>query len=158
MAGNLLLRDGRGFCVHCEQDFECGWQLYNHQRDGDGACSRLGISSDSDGGGEDDDASADGGEDDGVPLVEEGSPMDHDLGPLELPPPYDGDDHVCDDECDCDAVDDVNYGGDDLLKYESWGTCEVTKTGKEILRFLSMVIKGKSMSSNKAEDLLRYVP
>ena len=157
MSGNLLLEDGRGLCVHCGRDFQCGWQLYNHQRDGAGACRVAANLSSSDGESELADEECGCGEDAAPSECGCGEDPDEDLGPLEFPPHYEGQDHVCDDDCDCDAVDDVNYGGDDLLKYVTWGTCEITPTGKEILRFLSMVMKGKSMSSNKAEDLLRYV-
>jgi hypothetical protein len=62
----------------------------------------------------------------------------------------------CNDDCDCDAIDANDYGGDDLLKYMEWGQLEITETGAEVLRFLSMVMKGNSMSVNKADDLLRY--
>ena len=75
---------------------------------------------------------------------------------LEHAPFYDGADHECNDECDCDEIDDVNFGGDNLLKYMSWGKLEVSDSGKEVLRFLSSVMKGKSMSQTKAQDLLKY--
>jgi hypothetical protein len=79
-----------------------------------------------------------------------------DLGwePLEEQPGHGREE--CNDDCDCDAIDANDYGGDDLLKFIGWGDLEITETGAEVLRFLSMVMKGNSMSVNKADDLLRY--
>jgi hypothetical protein len=74
----------------------------------------------------------------------------------EMTMPADGGINYCDDDCDCDAIDNIEYGGHNLMKYMDWGRCEITPSGMEVLRFLSTIIKGKSMSSNKAQDLLRY--
>ena len=62
----------------------------------------------------------------------------------------------CDDDCDCDQIDNVKYEGPEIMKYIDWGNLVITKTGMEVLRFMAVVMKGKSMSQNKAEDFLRY--
>ena len=62
----------------------------------------------------------------------------------------------CDDECDCDHFDNVRFEGPEIMKYIDWGNLVITKTGMEVLRFMAVVMKGKSMSQNKAEDFLRY--
>ena len=73
-----------------------------------------------------------------------------------LPPLVNGEEHVCDDECDCDFVDDVELGGEDVLRYIGWGDVNISPSGREILKFLTTVLKGKSMSFTKATDILRY--
>jgi hypothetical protein len=90
-------------------------------------------------------------EDDGVAVD-----VDEDDFNCEVAIPADGGINYCDDDCDCDAIDNINYGGHDLMKYMDWGDCDITESGREVLRFLSTIVKGKSMSRNKAEDLLRY--
>jgi hypothetical protein len=154
MSSTHLLEDGRAVCVNCGDDFQTGWQLYNHQQWA-GSCHRK-WKSVSDG---PSDVEFDHEDFVSTPTSpspsRSGSSDDEELGGLEEPPDFDVEDHECGDGCDCNATDDINYGGDDLLQYVSWGECYVSETGKEILRFLSTVMKGKSMSSNKAEDFLR---
>jgi hypothetical protein len=70
---------------------------------------------------------------------------------------YMEDDHQCTLECDCYSQENVAKDGYGELDFMSWGECDVTESGKEILRFMSTVMKGKSMSNNKAEDFLRCV-
>ena len=65
------------------------------------------------------------------------------------------DDHQCSLRCDCLAVESEEPS--ELGKYLDWGSVEVTETGKEVLRFMATIMKGKSMSLNKMEDILRCV-
>ena len=68
---------------------------------------------------------------------------------------WERDDHQCTLNCNCCAVE--NEEPKQLTKYLDWGTVHVTETGKEVLRFMSTIMKGKSMSMNKQEDILRCV-
>jgi hypothetical protein len=149
---------GRAICETCGEDFQAGWQLYHHQRRGDSACN---ISGDLEGDSEEEDGQQE--EDDVVGYQSseedvccsvdgEGSSGDDvsDAEVLDL--------HQCLDNCDCRDVDDVDLNGHNLMKYMSWGVCEITPTGREILRFMACIMKGKSMSLNKQQDLLRYPP
>ena len=70
---------------------------------------------------------------------------------------FDADDHQCDINCDCDAVENGRWDDYDVMTFMSWGECDITPSGAEVLRFLSSIMRGKSMSQNKAQDILRYV-
>ena len=59
------------------------------------------------------------------PDEEDGDADDELVGELEELPIYGSNQHECNDDCDCDAIDDVEYGGVDLMKYESWGDCHI---------------------------------
>jgi hypothetical protein len=163
-------------CSGCGDYFSVGWGLYNHRE-------RCGCGdSDPDDDAEDTDSErtylnerqrdrdegfveydeetfvatdefSDGGSDVDDPLrVADYQPEDLQL----QEPPAESDDeyHECNDDCECDAFDENEWDGGDM-KYLTWGECDITESGRETLRFLSTVMKGKSMSQNKAEDFLR---
>jgi hypothetical protein len=152
-----------GICVVCKAQFERGWELHNHQQEGN--CNENASADETVGVDDDEFVATDyegsaNGDDNNLDIDDDMLEVFHgedqtvfaDIAELENPP-----DHVCDDDCDCGVTDEVAFGRDDLLQYMSWGDCDVSPSGIETLRFLSAVLKGKSMSANKAEDLLRYV-
>ena len=155
--------DGRAICETCGDDFQAGWQLYHHQRRAGSACNLSGAL----------EADSEVDEEDGQPELEDDvvchstdeddcrsddSVLHGDSSSDEDAIDVEGlDNHQCLDNCSCRDVDDVDYGGHNLLKYISWGECDISPTGKEILRFMACIMKGKSMSINKQQDLLRYI-
>ena len=152
-------------CDGCGEFFGIGWGLYNHQeRARCGTCVRQPSGDETD---SSDDAylEAVGSDVDGQEEVDVDDPLaiaDYEPFHLQLTMPRclsdDDPDHECNDDCQCDEFDsDEVDEGDHYLQFAGWGECEITESGRETLRFMSTVMKGKSMSQNKAEDFLRYV-
>ena len=146
--------DNTRACVVCGVHFVSGWAMYHHRLEGacreDAICVGTGhvrpVTPEIGG------VDGHGTDDMGMDDVDE---LEGDEAFLVLPVRADGG-HVCSNDCDCnmDGEDD-DYEEKNMLKYMSWGDCEVTESGKEILRFLCTVMRGKSMSQKKAEDFLR---
>ena len=156
-------------CMECKQMFSKGWDLYHHQRRGlcdveedpnpsrsSSSTELFGVEEVESGDDVGDEAVDDGDEGMGDPLEPASSASDDD--DIE----QDDEGHVCQEDCGCHQFEmDLWDGGgredghDRMLDFVEWGECEITESGKHVLRFLATVMKGQSMSQTKAEDCLR---